>query len=100
MSDTKTEEQAVPATASRPFDVHRWSDYPELRNCLTELIRELEGLESRGRQRGEGERKKFREAVRTLVLDLYVAWKTDPNLLVGIPLSNRSYTTKSRYQAL
>ncbi|MBX5084618.1 hypothetical protein HJB56_17895 [Rhizobium lentis] len=100
MSDTKTEEQAVPATASRPFDVHRWSDYPELRNCLTELVRELEDLESRGRQRGEGERKKFREAVRALVLDLYVAWKAEPNLLVGISLANRSYTTKSRYRAL
>ncbi|MDF0659282.1 MULTISPECIES: hypothetical protein [unclassified Rhizobium] len=100
MSETKPEEQAVPATASRPFDVHRWSDYPELRNCLTELVRELEGLESRRRQRGEGGGKKFREAVRALVLDMYVAWKTDPNLLVGIPRGNRSYTTKSRYQAL
>lgn len=100
MSETETEGQAAPTAASRPFDVHRWSDYPELHNCLTELVRELEGMENRERQRGDGDRKKLREAVRTLVLDLYVAWKTDPNLLVGISLANRSYTTRSRYRAL
>lgn len=90
--------QAASATASRPFDVHRWSDYPELRNCLTELVRELEGLESRKRHRGDGDRKKLREAVRALVLDLYVAWKNE--LLVGISLANGNYATKSRYRAL
>lgn len=85
---------------SRPFDVHRWSDYPELDNCLTALVGELEQLEVRDRPRKTDEKKKFREAIRCLVLDLYVAWKTDPELLVGISLGNRSYTTKSRYQAL
>lgn len=100
MSETNTEEQAAPAAASRPFDVHRWSDYPELRNCITELVSELEHLEGRERQRGERDHKKFREAIRAIVLDLYVAWKTDPKLLVGISLSNRNYTTESRYRAL
>ena len=85
---------------SRPFDVHRWSDYKELDNCLTALVGELEQLEGRQRRRSAGEKKHFREAIRCLVLDLYVAWKTDPELLVAVPLGNRSYTTKSRYRAL
>ncbi|MDQ0423306.1 hypothetical protein J2045_004358 [Peteryoungia aggregata LMG 23059] len=85
---------------SRPFDVNRWSDYPELNNCLTDLVTELERQENRKRQRGTTESKKLREAVRAIVLDLYVAWKTDPDLLVGISLANRSYTTESRYRAL
>ncbi|HLP70893.1 MAG TPA: hypothetical protein VK181_25570 [Rhizobium sp.] len=92
--------QAEPVAVSRPFDVHRWSDYPELRSCLTELVHELESRENRKRLRGDDERKKFREAVRVLVLDLYVAWKADPKLLVGISLANRSYTKRSRYRAL
>lgn len=94
-------EQAPSMALSRPFDVHRWSDYPELQNCLTQLIRELEALEApRERKRGEGQRKKFREALRCLVLDLYVAWKTEPDLAIGIPLANDKYTANSRYRAL
>lgn len=85
---------------SRPFDVHRWSDYPELNNCLSELVKELEGLEGRERGRGDKDRKRFRDAVRCLVLDMYVAWKTDPELAVGVPLGNVHYTRDSRYRAL
>lgn len=85
---------------SRPFDVHRWSDYPELNNCLDVLVSELEGLEGRERGRREKDRARFRDAVRCLVLDMYVAWKTDPELAVGVPLGNVHYTRKGRYQAL
>lgn len=85
---------------SRPFDVHRWSDYPELNNCLDVLLSELEGLEGRERGRTVKDRARFRDAVRCLVLDMYVAWKTDPELAVGVPLGNVHYTRKSRYQAL
>lgn len=85
---------------SRPFDVHRWSDYPELSNCLSSLVDELEGYENRVRRRGDGQSKKFREAIRCLVLDLFVAWKTDPDLTIGISLGNSSYTDTSRYRAL
>lgn len=100
MNEMEGSGQTETVAVSRPFDVNRWSDYPELNNCLTSLVTELEAQESRERKRGTSERKKLREAVRALVLDLYVAWKTDPKLLVGVPLSNRSYTTKSRYRAL
>ncbi|WP_163001302.1 hypothetical protein [Pannonibacter phragmitetus] len=101
MVDFSRSEQAPHAAPSRPFDVHRWSDYPELQSCLTDLMTELEALETpRHRARGEGQRKKFREALRCLVLDLYVAWKTDPDLLVGISLGNREYTLGGRYSAL
>lgn len=85
---------------SRPFDVNRWSEYPELNNCLTALIKELEQLENRQRQRNPDQKKKLREAVRCLILDLYVAWKTDPNLVIAISLSNGTYATESRYRAL
>lgn len=85
---------------SRPFDVNRWSDYPELNNCLTALIKELEQLENRQRQRDADQKRKLRDAVRCLILDLYVAWKTDPKLVIAISLSNGTYATESRYRAL
>lgn len=85
---------------SRPFDVHRWSDYRELNDCLDLLVTELDGLDQRQRKRSPKDRKSFRDAVRCLVLDLYVAWKTDPALEIGISLSNAQYTRESRYRAL
>lgn len=100
MVEENEAEQTILITASRPLDVHRWSDYPELQNCLTGLVAELEALEApRHRERGEDQRKKFREALRCLVLDLYVAWKQSPDLLVGIRLDNRSHTNSGRYRA-
>jgi hypothetical protein len=63
-------------------------------------VSELEGLEGRERKRGPKEQTRFRDAVRCLVLDLYVAWKIDPELVVGISLSNSDYTAQSRYRAI
>ena len=84
---------------SRLFDVHRWTDYPKLNNCLTSLCREIEALEGRKRARNEAAAKTFRAAVRCLVLDLYVAWKSDPDLQVCIALGANSYAPKTRYDA-
>lgn len=92
--------QPVSEAASRPLDVHRWSDYPELNDCLTELVCELEKSEGRQRQRNPEQAKRFRDAVRCLVLDMYVAWATDPELEIGINLGNRQYTRVTRYRSL
>ncbi|WP_337182199.1 hypothetical protein [Shinella sp.] len=100
MTELCGNEQASSTTVSRPFDVNRWSDYPELNNCLTALVREIEGGEDRQRKRGSKDARRFRDAVRSLVLDLYVAWKTDPALNVAISLSNGNYTKSTRYDAL
>lgn len=90
----------MPAELSRPLDVNRWSDYPELQNCLSELIHEIEDREGRQRRRNGDDAKRLRDAVRCLVLDLYVAWKTSPDLEVAIPLGNKHYTKGTRYRAL
>jgi len=90
----------MPAETSRPLDMHRWSDYPELRNCLTELIQEIEAQEGRQRKRAGKDAQRLRDSVRCLVLDLYVAWKTSPDLEVAIPLGNTYYTKRTRYRAL
>ncbi|MEJ5085376.1 hypothetical protein [Brucella pseudogrignonensis] len=100
MTNNDDSKPVIDGSFSRPFDVNRWADYPELNNCLDELISELAKLDGRTRQRGEKERKHFREAVRCLVLDMYVAWLTDPALLVGVPLSKGRYADESRYRAL
>lgn len=96
---SETEKQ-IQAKFSRPLDVHRWTDHPELVSCLGELQAEIEATEGRGRKRSPATTKKFRDALRCLVLDLYVAWKTDPELLVGVSLGKSKFDHKTRYDAL
>ncbi len=100
MNGMTSDEEAITAAASRLFDVNRWSDYPELNNCLAALVQEIEASEGRQRRRGGKDARRFKDALRSLVLDLYVAWKTDPELEVAISLANRSYSKSSRYRAL
>ncbi len=84
---------------SRPFDVHRWTDHLELNNCVTLLRDEVEALEGRKRARNKNAAKKFREAIRCIVLDLYVGWKSDPDLQISIAFGANHFTPTTRYDA-
>lgn len=87
-------------TPSRPLDVHRWSDYPELTNCLTDLVAEIEQCEERERRRSLSVANRLRDAVRCIVLDLYVAWSADPCCEIGIALGKEHFAKRTRYDAL
>jgi hypothetical protein len=84
---------------SRPFDVRRWTDHPELNKCVTSLRDEVEALEGRKRERNKNAAKKFREAIRCIVLDLYVGWKSDPDLQISIAFGANHFTPTTRYDA-
>jgi hypothetical protein len=88
------------AAPSRVLDVHRWSDYPELRNCLTDLVAEINATEKRVRARTPKTANQFRDAVRCIILDLYVAWCADPNSEIGMPLGKSRFGRRTRYDAL
>ena len=87
---------------SRPLDVHRWSDHPEIKVLTDGIwmeITEIEGLVVVP----AGNRKPLAPLIkqlRVLLVDLYVAWLADPTLSIGISRSNNSYTPKSRYNGL
>ena len=76
---------------SRPLDVHRWSDYPEVNRLVDQLMAD---------QFADFTHKKTRNHVKVLLLDLFVCWLEDPEKLLGVGLSNRSYKARSRYNAL
>lgn len=76
---------------SRPLDVHRWSDYAEVNRLVDQLM---------ANQFADFTHKKTRNHVKVLLLDLYVCWLEDPEKLLGVGLSNRSYKSRSRYNAL
>ena len=76
---------------SRPLDVHRWSDYAEVNRLVDQLM---------ANQFADFTHKKTRNHVKVLLLDLYVCWLEDPEKSLGVGLSNRSYKSRSRYNAL
>ena len=59
---------------SRPLDVHRWSDYSEVNDFVNEIyliLKSTKGHENTGKK-----------LVKVLLLDLYVAWSADPDLMI------------------
>jgi hypothetical protein len=84
-----------PLIQSRPLDVNIWADYPELTAVLDALAYEIDA--DGRRKRGAKEAARFREALRVLVLALYVAWKADPDLQVGINLNANWFRLRNRY---
>jgi hypothetical protein len=80
---------------SRPFDVHKWSDYPEVNNAVNHIYTEIVSL-------GKIERKnsaKIKKYAKVLALDLYVAYLSDPTLYIGISRNHNSYK-HNRYNAI
>ena len=84
---------------SKPLDVHKWSDHPEINKLVDELWVTFVGpaLVSGSNNRGKSDPKK---QLKVLLLDLYVAWLEDPTLCVGIQYDNNAYRVGSRYNAL
>lgn len=85
---------------SRPLDVHRWTDHPEakiLRDTLwNQYFADVFREGGRGRKPKSDPKKQFK----VLLLDLYVAWLQDPNLAIGIGMTNSAYKENARYNAL
>lgn len=87
---------------SRPLDVHRFSEHTEIDKLTAYIWGNLNAKEpAMARPTGGVKPKADNEAqLRVLLLDLYVAWKTDPGLSIGVHLSNTAWNTNSRYNAL
>jgi hypothetical protein len=61
---------------SRPLDVHRWSDYPKVNSFVDKIYCSLPAL--------SGNKQIRKKHLKVLLLDLYVAWTTDPDLKIAI----------------
>jgi len=56
--------------------------------------------EREGKRPGPKPKGRPRDMLKVVLLDLYVAWTTDPELSIGIDLNLRKWVTGSRYNAL
>ena len=84
---------------SKPLDVHKWSDHPEINKLVDDLWLQVVEPALGGKSNNKGKSDPKRQ-LKVLLLDLYVAWLDDPTLSVGINLNNNSYAVNSRYNAL
>jgi len=96
-----TAKSNVQLNHSRPLDIHKWSDYPEVNTWVNTLwddylASEYPETTTAGKRPKASTKKQFK----VLLLDLYVAWLEDPELLIGVSLTKSSYKPNSRYNAL
>jgi len=77
---------------SRPLDVHRISEYPEVQRMITYLFDEMKssGLI------GKSPKDKIVKHLKVVVLDLYVAYLSDPLIYLGYPRGKDYYSKDSR----
>ncbi|MHA7829053.1 MAG: hypothetical protein ACX93P_16010 [Roseovarius sp.] len=85
---------------SRPLDVHRWSDHPEVNGLVGTIWDGVFDGEEGGRRPGPKPKARPRDMLKVILLDLYVAWTTDPELSIGVNLNLRRWVAGSRYNAL
>ncbi len=84
---------------SRPLDVHRWSEHPEVAE-IVEQIWQAHFQDMDGVKPGPKPKTPFKEQLKVLLLDCYVAWLEDPELSIGVSMNANAYDTGSRYNAL
>ena len=86
---------------SRPLDVHRWADYPEVDEWIDKfwnqhLVQYFEDAGGAGRRAKQTPRNMFK----VLFLDLYILWLEDPTMCLGVSRTRSQYSPSSRYNAL
>lgn len=78
------------------FDVHRWSEYPEVNKAVNSLYHELRTLSE-----FKGSEKLRKKHVKVIILDLYVKWSTDPTRYTSYYRMKNKYTDMdARYNKL
>ncbi|MFB9231835.1 hypothetical protein ACFFUT_08560, partial [Pseudohalocynthiibacter aestuariivivens] len=79
--------------------MHRWSSHKEV-NELVDGIWEEHFKDHHVQVSGPKPKARFKDQLKVVLLDLYVAWTTDPKLSIGVSMSSNAWQTGSRYNAL
>ncbi|MDA0764618.1 MAG: hypothetical protein O3A39_09290 [Proteobacteria bacterium] len=85
---------------SRPLDVHRWSNFPEVNPFIDELYNNhIKNVAENARIQ--------KKHLKLILLDLFIAWIDDPELNIGVHMHEGAYSDgkifnkgKSRYNEL
>jgi len=85
---------------SRPLDVHIWSGYPSVNSWINRIWSDhFEARFARSGHSGRPPKTNPKSQLKVLLLDFFVAWSSDPDLLIGIAMTKSGYSL-NRYNAL
>lgn len=82
---------------SRRFDVHKWSDYPQVKKLTAKLYNEIVVTETLKKARTAKDAKKLERTLRIVLIDLFAAWQEDENLYIAYPRGSDLYNDDTRY---
>lgn len=85
---------------ARQFDVHVWSEHPEINLAVRALLAEIIEYRENQLQIEVREPEKLLRNLKPIVLDLWVASAYESNPWIGIGLNERDYQVGSRYKKL
>jgi hypothetical protein len=88
-------EKAKDLNNSVLFDIHKWSNFPEVNAAVDALFAELRMLPEFG-----GKSKLRKKHVKVVVLNLYVAWLQAPDKWVAYHRMKEKYGPRGRYNEL
>ena len=81
---------------SRPFDIHKWSEYREVKECVDSLCKELMRLKDFQTSREN----LIKKHLKVLIVDLWCSWNQDPKLYLGVSRTIADYKINKRYGKL
>jgi hypothetical protein len=96
LSDEEIQQKAEEYNNSRPLYVWRVSDHPEVKEVINILFDEMRSQGLVSTRYAE----KSRRNLSAVVLDLYVAFLSDPKMYIGYSRNRNDYGKGSRYKAL
>jgi len=96
LSDEERIRKAKAYGNSRPLDVWRVSDYPEVKSLIKHIFSEMEA-EGLTNTRYE---KKLKNHIRCIILDLFVAYMAAEEMYIAYSRNPNNYKQGSRYAAL
>jgi len=86
---------------SRPFDVHIWSEHPEINVLVNEVWSRFWEEEAEAKpKRGPKPKAPKKKHLKVLLLDLYVCWQSNPSMYLSVHMSKSGWKADSRYNAL
>jgi len=81
---------------SRSFDIHKWSEHKEVKECVDSICKELMKLKDFKTAREN----LIKKHIRVLVVDLWCAWNQDHKLYLGVSRRYSDYIKNKRYGKL
>jgi hypothetical protein len=77
------------------FDVHKWSNYPEVKSLVNSLFEEFELLPD-----FKGKKNLQKKHIKVVVLDLYDKWQTDELMYISFSRGSNAYEGDGRYNRI